>query len=63
MNQVRQEIYVMRLWHERSYQDECSDAWRVTITDTCNQEKFHFASLEALFGFFRERLEDTEDSR
>lgn len=54
-----QEVYVMRLWHEHS----SDDAWRVTITDTCNQEKFHFASLEALFGFFRERLENVSDSQ
>lgn len=60
---ISQEVYVMRLWHEHSYQDDDrDDAWRVTITDTRNQEKFHFANLEALFGFFKERLEDVSDS-
>jgi hypothetical protein len=58
MNEACQEIYVMRLWHESTN----DHAWRVTITDTRNQEKFHFASLETLFRFFRERLEDTEDA-
>jgi hypothetical protein len=58
MNEVSQEIYVIRLWHESSN----NDAWRVTITDTRNHQKFHFASLETLFRFFRERLEDAENT-
>jgi hypothetical protein len=48
-----QEVYVMRVWHEGE-----KEAWRVTITDTKNQEKKHFATLETLIKFFRERLED-----
>jgi hypothetical protein len=49
-----QEVYVMRLWYG-SLQD--SSSWRVTVTDTRNQEKFHFADLDKLVGFFKERLE------
>jgi hypothetical protein len=63
MNQlIRQEIYVMRLWHERSHSQSGNDAWRVTITDTRSQEKYHFANLETLFRFFKEKLEDSGDA-
>jgi hypothetical protein len=51
-----QDIYVMRVWHEGE-----KEAWRVTITDTKNQEKKHFATLETLTKFLRERLEDSVD--
>jgi hypothetical protein len=61
MKEVGQEIYVMRFWHERGQHDR-TEAWRVTITDTRSQEKFHFAGLETLFRFFRERLGDTGNS-
>ncbi len=63
MNQLKQQdIYVMRLWHERSsYQQDFgesnSEAWRMTITDTKSQQKHHFANLESLMAFFKERLE------
>ncbi len=69
MNQLKQQdIYVMRLWHEPSShkqgsnkqgsnKQEHDDAWRVTITDTKNKQKHHFASFEALLAFFKERLE------
>lgn len=49
---TRQEIYVMRVWHEGE-----RTAWRVTITDTKNHEKKHFATLESLVRFLQERLE------
>jgi hypothetical protein len=51
---MNQEIYVMRLWHEKNHQQ----AWRVTITDTRSNEKKHFASLENLSAFFREKVQD-----
>ena len=51
-----QDIYVLRVWQENS------EAWRVTITDTRSQEKFHFANLDVLIMFFKERLEDTRVS-
>jgi hypothetical protein len=53
-----QDIYVLRVWHERGH----SEVWRVTVTDTRSQEKFHFATQEALFRFFRERLEFARSS-
>jgi hypothetical protein len=61
-----QEVYVLRLWHEHSsyelgsHEQGNDEAWRVTITDTKSQEKLHFANLEALFGFFREKLESQQ---
>jgi hypothetical protein len=51
-----QTIYVMRMWHEQSD----NDAWRVTITNTKTHEKLHFASLDKLVVFFKERLEPDE---
>jgi hypothetical protein len=47
-----QDVYVLRVWFEQGH----SETWRVTITDTRSQEKFHFASLQTLLEFFRERL-------
>ncbi len=54
---MTQDIYVLRIWFERGH----SETWRVTITDTRRQEKFHFATQEALFRFFQERLEATNN--
>lgn len=63
MNQLtRQNVYVMRLWHECSNHENHHEAWRVTITDTSNQEKFHFADLDKLLNFFKERLGDKNSS-
>jgi hypothetical protein len=60
MNQLnQQDIYVMRLWHERSSnQQDPNNAWRISISDTKSQQKHHFANLESLLAFFKERLED-----
>jgi hypothetical protein len=52
---MSQEIYVMRVWHEGE-----KEAWRVTITDTKNQEKKHFATLETLVQYLQERLEPSD---
>jgi hypothetical protein len=66
MNQLnQQDIYVMRLWHERSshkpeHHEPSSEAWRVTITDTKTQQKHHFANMETLLSFFKEKLEDKD---
>ena len=47
-----QEIYVMRMWHEGQ-----KESWRITITDTKTQEKKHFATLETLMQFLKDKLE------
>jgi hypothetical protein len=51
---MTQEVYVMRIWHNSGD----SEHWRVTVTDTRSQEKFHFANLDKLVTFFKERLGD-----
>jgi hypothetical protein len=64
---MNQDVYVMRLWHERSNDEQGSyeqgsnnQAWRVSITDTKSNQKVHFANLESLLRFFKEKL-DIED--
>jgi hypothetical protein len=58
MNQLnQQDIYVMRLWHERIQHKPRGEAWRITITDTKTQQKHHFANMETLLTFFKEKLE------
>jgi hypothetical protein len=47
-----QDVYVMRVWHEASD----ASSWRVTITHTKSYEKIHFANLDKLVAFFKERL-------
>lgn len=60
MNQLnQQDIYVMRLWHERNSDNQNgNEAWRVTITDTKSQQKYHFANMETLLAFFQDKLEE-----
>jgi hypothetical protein len=58
---MNQDIYVMRLWHERgSYEN--NQAWRVSITDTKTNQKVHFATLESLLNFFKEKLDLENDA-
>jgi hypothetical protein len=54
---MTQEVYIMRVWHGSPQENA---RWRITMTDTRNQEKFHFADLEKLIGFLKERLETKE---
>jgi hypothetical protein len=61
---MNQDVYVMRLWHECSSYEQGSDekgshnqAWRVSITDTKSNQKVHFANLESLLKFFKEKLD------
>jgi hypothetical protein len=51
---MTQDIYVMRIW----YGSNDSQSWRVTLTDTRNQQKYNFANLDKLVAFFKERLEE-----
>jgi hypothetical protein len=52
---MTQEVYVMRIWHNAGD----SENWRVTVTDTRNQQKYNFANLDKLVDFLKERLGET----
>ncbi len=49
--------YLLRLWQVR-----CEEglAWRASLESARSGERLGFASLDQLFGFLRERMEEDE---
>ena len=50
----RQRAYLLRLWETRSVPPDCPTTWRFSLEDVQSNERYGFATLEALAAFLDE---------